>query len=64
MVEAVCECICLNGYDNIKVSFFLYIFQGRGFNVQVHYVVEPVPDYVRAAVSTVFSIHDQVISGV
>ncbi|XP_043808513.1 probable pre-mRNA-splicing factor ATP-dependent RNA helicase DEAH9 isoform X2 [Manihot esculenta] len=33
--------------------------EGRGFNVQIHYVEEPVADYVRAAVSTVLSIHDQ-----
>ena len=35
-------------------------FQGRGFNVQIFYVEEPVPDYIQAAVSTVMSIHDQV----
>ncbi|CAK7350467.1 unnamed protein product [Dovyalis caffra] len=33
--------------------------EGRGFNVLVHFVVEPVPDYVQAVVSTVLSIHDQ-----
>ncbi|XP_065860093.1 probable pre-mRNA-splicing factor ATP-dependent RNA helicase DEAH9 isoform X1 [Euphorbia lathyris] len=37
--------------------------EGRGFNVQIHYVVEPVADYVRAAVSTVISIHDQEPAG-
>ncbi|XP_044494911.1 probable pre-mRNA-splicing factor ATP-dependent RNA helicase DEAH9 isoform X2 [Mangifera indica] len=33
--------------------------EGRGFNVQIHYVEEPVSDYVRAAVSTVVLINDQ-----
>ncbi|XP_074357100.1 putative pre-mRNA-splicing factor ATP-dependent RNA helicase DEAH9 [Apium graveolens] len=33
--------------------------EGRGFNVQVFYAEEPVPDYLRAAVSTVMSIHYQ-----
>ncbi|KAK9936527.1 hypothetical protein M0R45_013363 [Rubus argutus] len=33
--------------------------EGRGFNVQIHYVEEPVADYLRAAVSTVLSIHDK-----
>lgn len=42
------------------VSLDLLVFQGRGFNVQIHYVEEPVSDYVQAAVSTVLSIHDKV----
>ncbi|KAK4341510.1 hypothetical protein RND71_040011 [Anisodus tanguticus] len=33
--------------------------EGRGFNVEIFYVEEPVSDYVRVAVSTVMSIHDQ-----
>ncbi|BFG27882.1 hypothetical protein CerSpe_141560 [Prunus speciosa] len=33
--------------------------EGRGFNVQIHYVEEPVPDYLRAAVSTVLLIHEK-----
>ncbi|XP_028081046.1 probable pre-mRNA-splicing factor ATP-dependent RNA helicase DEAH9 isoform X1 [Camellia sinensis] len=33
--------------------------EGRGFNVQVFYAEEPVPDYIQAIVSTVMSIHDQ-----
>lgn len=46
----------------LKVFFFFsFNVQGRGFNVQIHYVEEPVADYVRAAVSTVLSIHDQVL---
>lgn len=39
---------------------YLLIFQGRGFHVQIHYVEEPVSDYVQAAVSTVVLINDQV----
>ncbi|CAI0469092.1 unnamed protein product [Linum tenue] len=37
--------------------------EGRGFNVEIHYVEEPVPDYVQAAVSTVLLIHDQEPAG-
>ncbi|WCJ27142.1 RNA helicase family protein [Euphorbia peplus] len=37
--------------------------EGRGFNVQIHYVAEPVAEYVRAAVSTVLSINDQEPAG-
>ncbi|XP_057947960.1 probable pre-mRNA-splicing factor ATP-dependent RNA helicase DEAH9 isoform X1 [Malania oleifera] len=33
--------------------------EGRGFDVRIHYLEEPVPDYLRAIVSTVLSIHDQ-----
>ncbi|CAA0817835.1 RNA helicase family protein [Striga hermonthica] len=33
--------------------------EGRGFNVETFYVEEPVSDYIRAAVSTVVSIHDE-----
>ncbi|XP_041024116.1 probable pre-mRNA-splicing factor ATP-dependent RNA helicase DEAH9 isoform X1 [Juglans microcarpa x Juglans regia] len=33
--------------------------EGRGFHVQIHFVEEPVQDYVQAAVSTVLLIHDQ-----
>ncbi|XWS12561.1 hypothetical protein CRYUN_Cryun37aG0100300 [Craigia yunnanensis] len=33
--------------------------EGRGFNVQIHYMEDPVQDYVQAAVSTVLLIHDQ-----
>ncbi|KAL4292087.1 hypothetical protein GQ457_14G009490 [Hibiscus cannabinus] len=33
--------------------------EGRGFNVQIHYVEEPVKDYVQAIVSTVLLIHDK-----
>ncbi|EXB88539.1 hypothetical protein L484_008858 [Morus notabilis] len=33
--------------------------EGRGFNVHIHYVEEPVSNYVQAAVSTVLSIHNQ-----
>ncbi|KAK6283874.1 hypothetical protein POUND7_002826 [Theobroma cacao] len=37
--------------------------EGRGFNVQIHYVEDPVQDYVQAAVSTVLLIHDQEPAG-
>ncbi|KAJ7968665.1 putative ATP-dependent RNA helicase [Quillaja saponaria] len=33
--------------------------EGRGFNVQINYAEEPVPDYVQAAVSTVLLIHEK-----
>ncbi|KAL0363432.1 UNVERIFIED_CONTAM: putative pre-splicing factor ATP-dependent RNA helicase DEAH9 [Sesamum calycinum] len=33
--------------------------EGRGFNVEIFYVEEPVSDYIRAAVSTVNAIHDE-----
>lgn len=33
--------------------------EGRGFNVQIHFVEEPVQDYVQSAVSTVLSIHER-----
>jgi len=39
----------------------LYDFQGRGFNVQINYAEEPVPDYVQAAVSTTLLIHQRVL---
>lgn len=37
-----------------------YIFQGRGFNVQINFAEEPFHDYIQAAVSTVLSIHERV----
>lgn len=45
-----------------KVPAILSV-EGRGFNVHIHYVVEPVSDYVRATVSTVLSIHEQEPAG-
>ncbi|KAL3522410.1 hypothetical protein ACH5RR_015244 [Cinchona calisaya] len=33
--------------------------EGRGFNVEIFYVEDPVSDYLQATVSTVLSIHDQ-----
>lgn len=33
--------------------------EGRGFNVQIHYLDEPASDYLQAAVATVLAIHDQ-----
>ncbi|KAI3407237.1 RNA helicase [Psidium guajava] len=33
--------------------------EGRGFNVQIHYVEDPVSDYIQASVSTVLLIHDK-----
>ncbi|RVW29673.1 putative pre-mRNA-splicing factor ATP-dependent RNA helicase DEAH9 [Vitis vinifera] len=39
-----------------------YRLRGRGFNVQIHHIEEPVPDYLQAAVSTVLSIHEQGIA--
>lgn len=50
----------LSVHTKIDASLNLLNFQGRGFNVQIHYVEEPVADYLRAAVSTVLSIHDKV----
>lgn len=37
--------------------------EGRGFNVEIFYIEDPVPDYLQAAVSTVLSIHDQEAMG-
>ncbi|XP_028780288.1 probable pre-mRNA-splicing factor ATP-dependent RNA helicase DEAH9 [Neltuma alba] len=37
--------------------------EGRGFNVEINYTEEPVPDYVQATVSTVLLIHEQEPSG-
>ncbi|XP_061976983.1 probable pre-mRNA-splicing factor ATP-dependent RNA helicase DEAH9 isoform X1 [Populus nigra] len=45
-----------------KVPAILSV-EGRGFNVHIHYVVEPVSDYVQASVSTVLSIHEQEPAG-
>ncbi|XP_010915577.1 probable pre-mRNA-splicing factor ATP-dependent RNA helicase DEAH9 [Elaeis guineensis] len=33
--------------------------EGKGYNVEIHYVEEPVSDYLQAAVDTVMSIHDK-----
>ncbi|KAL7129910.1 hypothetical protein ABFS83_13G099700 [Erythranthe nasuta] len=41
-----------------KVPAILSV-EGRGFTVQMFYSEEPVSDYIRAAVSTVISIHDE-----
>ncbi|KAF9683640.1 hypothetical protein SADUNF_Sadunf04G0034900 [Salix dunnii] len=51
-----------HGFAPRKVPAILSV-EGRGFNVQIHYVVEPVSDYVRATVSTVLSIHEQEPAG-
>ncbi|KAK9092798.1 hypothetical protein Syun_027709 [Stephania yunnanensis] len=33
--------------------------EGRGYNIQIHYLEEPASDYLQATVSTVLSVHDQ-----
>ncbi|KAK3039917.1 hypothetical protein RJ639_027752 [Escallonia herrerae] len=43
----------------MKVEPAILSVEGRGFNVQMFYVAEPVPDYLQAAVSTVLSINEQ-----
>ncbi|XP_038894406.1 probable pre-mRNA-splicing factor ATP-dependent RNA helicase DEAH9 [Benincasa hispida] len=42
-----------------KVDPAILSVEGRGFNVQIFYLEEPVSDYVQSAVSTVLSIHEQ-----
>ncbi|KAH7856408.1 hypothetical protein Vadar_000979 [Vaccinium darrowii] len=50
----------LGGEDCVpKTEPAILSVEGRGFNVQIFYVEEPVSDYIQAAVSTVMSIHDQ-----
>ncbi|XP_047969918.1 probable pre-mRNA-splicing factor ATP-dependent RNA helicase DEAH9 [Salvia hispanica] len=48
----------VEGHGPKKESAILSV-EGRGFNVQTSYVEEPVSNYIRAAVSTILSIHDQ-----
>ncbi|XP_022955010.1 probable pre-mRNA-splicing factor ATP-dependent RNA helicase DEAH9 isoform X1 [Cucurbita moschata] len=42
-----------------KVEPAILSVEGRGFNVQIFYLEEPVSNYVQSAVSTVVSIHEQ-----
>ncbi|KAG5561806.1 hypothetical protein RHGRI_004748 [Rhododendron griersonianum] len=50
----------LKGEDCVpKTEPAILSVEGRGFNVQIFYIEEPVSDYIQAAVSTVMSIHDQ-----
>nr|XP_009383476.1 PREDICTED: probable pre-mRNA-splicing factor ATP-dependent RNA helicase DEAH9 isoform X1 [Musa acuminata subsp. malaccensis] len=37
--------------------------EGKGYTVEIHYVEEPVPDYLQAAVGTVLSINDKEPAG-
>lgn len=37
--------------------------EGKGYTVEIHYVEEPVSDYLQAAVDTVLSIHDKEPAG-
>ncbi|CAL9126286.1 unnamed protein product [Musa textilis] len=37
--------------------------EGKGYTVEIHYVEEPVPDYLQAAVHTVLSINDKEPAG-
>ncbi|GAA0169068.1 RNA helicase [Lithospermum erythrorhizon] len=43
----------------LRVEPAILSVEGRGFNVQIYYVEEPVSDYLQTAVSTVLSIQDQ-----
>lgn len=45
-----------------EAYYIPFDIQGRGFNVQIFYLEEPVSNYVQSAVSTVLSIHEQVTS--
>lgn len=37
------------------------VLQGKGYTVEIHYVEEPVSDYLQAAVNTVLLIHEKVV---
>ncbi|KAL8192178.1 hypothetical protein R6Q57_028040 [Mikania cordata] len=50
----------LEGEDHgLRTEPAILSVEGRGYNVQIFYVEEPVSDYLRATVSTVMSIHDK-----
>ncbi|MFS7940415.1 putative RNA helicase [Helianthus anomalus] len=44
---------------NLLFCLLRMSLQGRGYNVQIFYVEEPVSDCLRATVSTVMSVHDK-----
>ncbi|XP_071701244.1 probable pre-mRNA-splicing factor ATP-dependent RNA helicase DEAH9 isoform X2 [Rutidosis leptorrhynchoides] len=46
-------------YQGVLTEPAILSVEGRGFNVQIFYVEEPVSDYLQATVSTVLSIHDK-----
>ncbi|KAL1335844.1 hypothetical protein HN51_030293 [Arachis hypogaea] len=48
-----------NEENGIQLEPAILSVEGRGFNVQINYVEEPVQDYVQAAVSTVLLIHER-----
>lgn len=41
-------------------SLLMLFLQGKGYAVEIHYVEEPVSDYLQAAVDTVLLIHEKV----
>ncbi|CAI9279281.1 unnamed protein product [Lactuca saligna] len=50
----------LDGDDNgLQTKPAILSLEGRGFNVQIFLIEEPVSDYFQATVSTVISIHDK-----
>lgn len=50
----------LEGEDNrLQTEPAILSVEGRGYNVQIFYIEEPVSDYLQATVSTVMSIHDK-----
>ncbi|KAK7302892.1 hypothetical protein RJT34_13789 [Clitoria ternatea] len=52
-----------NEEHGLEVEPAILSVEGRGFNVQINYAEEPVPDYVQAAVSTVLLIHEREPTG-
>lgn len=52
-----------NEANGLKVEPAILSVEGRGFNVQLNFAVEPVQDYVQAAVSTVLLIHERETTG-
>lgn len=52
-----------NEANGLKAEPAILSVEGRGFNVQLNFAVEPVQDYVQAAVSTVLLIHERETTG-
>ncbi|KMZ56447.1 putative ATP-dependent RNA helicase [Zostera marina] len=49
--------------DKLNMTPAILSVEGKSFTVEIHYLEEPVSDYLQAAVSTVLSIHSQEAPG-
>lgn len=52
-----------NIFSRSKDTSVIISVEGRNYPVDIHYTLEPVPDYIKASVETAIKIHENDVPG-